>query len=428
MAKRLQDLTPISTPDEAASVLVVGTTESNLLTVSNLRSSMLTKASESTLGAIKVGANLSISEDGTLSVNALSLPTQTGNNGKFLTTNGSTASWSTLPNPPSPYPSQAGKVGQFLMTNGTSVLWQPVPSYEALPAKTGNAGKFLTTNGTTLSWSAVDAFPSQTGNFGRLLSTDGAGTTLWSNIISIVPTGVSNSVAVNLTRDLRLAQYTNSTRDTYLTAEPDGAIMWNTSSGELQVRKSNKWRGVVTKSYAMNDEQTNLATWGVDAIEVQELGEHTFKAWHQTESYLWRNDTAVCYWFRFVPSIISTAKLKLTIDILSQPDPSGPFSETPYNVYSGDVTILCQQTSPGHYIIKCIGTLVDARGDNKININFTDNNAIKVDGAFYDIPLTTTYNNDNFVQDPNAGVAVYKWEGFYTKRTHYLFIIGTVAA
>jgi len=41
------------------------------------------------------------------------------------------------------------------------------------PAQTGNSGKFLTTDGTDTSWAAVDALPSQTGNAGKYLTTDG---------------------------------------------------------------------------------------------------------------------------------------------------------------------------------------------------------------------------------------------------------------
>lgn len=54
----------------------------------------------------------------------VSLPTQTGNNGKYLTTDGTAASWVTL---------------------------------NALPTQTGNTGKFLTTDGTTSSWATLTA-------------------------------------------------------------------------------------------------------------------------------------------------------------------------------------------------------------------------------------------------------------------------------
>lgn len=53
-----------------------------------------------------------------------------------------------------------------------------------LPGQAGNAGKFVTTDGTTASWSLV--YPSQTGNAGKYLSTDGTSAT-WAALAS--PTG-----------------------------------------------------------------------------------------------------------------------------------------------------------------------------------------------------------------------------------------------
>lgn len=49
----------------------------------------------------------------------------------------------------SAYPNQTGNSGKYLTTNGTAVSWATVDS---LPSQTGNAGEYLTTNGTTASW------------------------------------------------------------------------------------------------------------------------------------------------------------------------------------------------------------------------------------------------------------------------------------
>lgn len=65
-----------------------------------------------------------VSLGGTATIPSYSLPSQTGNSGKFLTTNGTTESW--------------GTVNQY-----------------SLPSQTGNAGKLLTTNGTAESWSSL---------------------------------------------------------------------------------------------------------------------------------------------------------------------------------------------------------------------------------------------------------------------------------
>ena len=52
-------------------------------------------------------------------------------------------------------PSQTGNSGKYLTTNGTAKSWGTVSQY-ALPSQTGNSGKFLTTNGTSESWGTVN--------------------------------------------------------------------------------------------------------------------------------------------------------------------------------------------------------------------------------------------------------------------------------
>ena len=108
----------------------------------------LPEATTSTLGGVIVGSGLSVN-NGTISVND-QLPSQTSNSGKFLTTNGTSASWATVDT----FPSQSGNSGKFLTTNGSAVSWATV---DALPSQTGNSGKFLTTDGTDASWEDVFA-------------------------------------------------------------------------------------------------------------------------------------------------------------------------------------------------------------------------------------------------------------------------------
>ena len=74
------------------------------------------------------------------------LPPQTGHNGQFLTTNGTTISWATV----DALPSQSGQSGKFLTTNGASASWTNIPT--EIPSQSGNTGKFLTTDGSTVSW------------------------------------------------------------------------------------------------------------------------------------------------------------------------------------------------------------------------------------------------------------------------------------
>lgn len=64
----------------------------------------------------------------------------------------------------------------------------------ALPTQTGNSGKFLTTNGTAASWATVDALPSQSGQSGKFLTTDGTDAS-WSTLPTVDQTydGTSNN-------------------------------------------------------------------------------------------------------------------------------------------------------------------------------------------------------------------------------------------
>ena len=52
-----------------------------------------------------------------------------------------------------------------------------------VPSQTGNSGKYLTTDGSVSSWATVDALPSQTGNSGKYLTTDGS-TASWQQIVT----------------------------------------------------------------------------------------------------------------------------------------------------------------------------------------------------------------------------------------------------
>ena len=56
-------------------------------------------------------------------------------------------------------PSQATHSGKYLTTNGSAASWATV---DALPSQTGNSGKYLTTNGTTASWAVITTDPTPT--------------------------------------------------------------------------------------------------------------------------------------------------------------------------------------------------------------------------------------------------------------------------
>jgi hypothetical protein len=87
-----------------------------------------------------------------------------------------------------PLPSQTGQAGEYLQTDGTAMSWEAV---DALPSQTGQAGEFLQTDGTNATWEAVDALPSQTGQAGEYLTTDGTNAS-WEAVTSPTATAVSD--------------------------------------------------------------------------------------------------------------------------------------------------------------------------------------------------------------------------------------------
>jgi|TARA_R110000822_G_scaffold10078_6_gene38471 hypothetical protein len=53
-------------------------------------------------------------------------------------------------------PTQSGETGKYLTTDGTDLSWGDV---DALPAQAGQDGNYLTTNGTSASWAAIVTDP-----------------------------------------------------------------------------------------------------------------------------------------------------------------------------------------------------------------------------------------------------------------------------
>lgn len=59
-------------------------------------------------------------------------------------------------------------------TSATSAAASATAAAAFTPSQTGNSGKYLTTDGTSTSWGAVNALPSQSGNSGKYLTTNGS--------------------------------------------------------------------------------------------------------------------------------------------------------------------------------------------------------------------------------------------------------------
>jgi hypothetical protein len=105
---------------------------------------------------------------------ATSIASQTGTGSKFVVDNTPTLITPVL------------GVATATSINGTAIpssktLVATDSTAYVVPSQTGNSGKYLTTNGTVSSWGAVDALPSQTSNAGKYLTTDGT-TASWATV------------------------------------------------------------------------------------------------------------------------------------------------------------------------------------------------------------------------------------------------------
>lgn len=90
-------------------------------------------------------------------------------------------------------------IEEVISYSWTRVDVQPTP--EALPDQTGQSGKFLTTNGTSASWGTVESLPSQTGQSGKFLTTDGTDASWGNALVNSAVSDTSLSVYPKITTD-----------------------------------------------------------------------------------------------------------------------------------------------------------------------------------------------------------------------------------
>jgi len=134
------------------------------------------------LGGVKLDSTEFTATDGTTVVLASG-----ANTGQIF----ESISYTTFVVPDSQVASQTGNSGKYLTTDGTSTSWA-----DATPSQTGNSGKYLTTDGTSTSWADVSSdVASQTGNSGKYLTTDGTNTS-WGDVSTGVSTGKAIAMAM----------------------------------------------------------------------------------------------------------------------------------------------------------------------------------------------------------------------------------------
>lgn len=93
-------------------------------------------------------------------------------------------------------PSQTGNNGKYLSTDGSNPVWQTV---DALPAQATHAGEFLTTDGTNASWVDVQSNSTSFGLFehSNTISTNYTITT-GNNAVSSGPITINSGITVTV--------------------------------------------------------------------------------------------------------------------------------------------------------------------------------------------------------------------------------------
>lgn len=92
----------------------------------------------------------------------------------------------------------SGGTTTSLVTTGEKYTWNN--KQDSLPSQSGNSGKFLGTDGSNLSWQTVDALPSQTGQSGKYLTTDGT-TASWAEVQGGGSVDIDNSTITTNSSD-----------------------------------------------------------------------------------------------------------------------------------------------------------------------------------------------------------------------------------
>lgn len=171
--KKISELTALTTSDGAEELIINDGGTSKKITISNANKKLFDGANvklQTTSGGVTITGTATATAfagDGSALTGITTLPSQSSNSGKFLTTNGSVASWAVV---------------------------------DALPTQTNNSGKFLTTNGSVASWTTISTGSVTTNGGWEHAHTIASNYTVGSgnNLISASPVSVASGVSVTI--------------------------------------------------------------------------------------------------------------------------------------------------------------------------------------------------------------------------------------
>jgi hypothetical protein len=157
----------------------------------------------------------------------------------------------------------------------------------AVPSQGGNSGKYLTTNGTATSWATVDALPSQSSNSGKILTTNGTAAS-WTATPSLTTLTTSGDVTVgdDLYVGSGAAAFETSATLT------DAAVVINTDGGAnsfAQVAFRNAEPTSSTDIIAYMDNGTDSEGWVGMGIAGSQFDDTTYGITNPGDGYIFHN-------------------------------------------------------------------------------------------------------------------------------------------
>ena len=238
-------------------------------------------------GTIIQSSSVSILDNGRIVANSFS-----GNGSLITDLNAAQLTSGIIPNARFPETLPAASGANLTALNATNLSSGTVSVNRLGTTGTRDTTTYLRGDNT---WATFNTFPSQSGKAGNLLTSDGT-TVSWSNIISL------DTNSVSITKSLTVGNYTNTTRNSTLTASANGTIIFNNTpfDNNLQVKIENEWLNVST---SIPEERLGLTLSGIDTESYrQNLNSNTFVSSGQKAFFLRTDDTSS--WFRWNPTLI----------------------------------------------------------------------------------------------------------------------------
>ena len=261
-----------------------------------------------TSGTVTLSGTLAITNGGTgqttlAGFQAAALPTQTGNSGKVLTTDGTVASWTTAAATGVTSVAASGGTtgltftGSPITSTGTLTLdgtlaianggtgQTTLAGFQAaaLPTQTGNSGRYLTTNGTVASWATVTSGTvtsvGVSGGTTGLTTTGGpvtgSGTITLAGTLAIANGGTGQTTAANAINALLPTQTSQTGR--YLTTNGTVASWADVPTGtpggattQVQFNSSGSFAGDAGLTYTVGS--STLAATNINSSGTSTLG------------------------------------------------------------------------------------------------------------------------------------------------------------